>query len=122
MILLLTGSVTIVIWGIAHLIPIKSVVKSFGNISPDNYKIIMMEWITEGLSLIFVGIVIFLIATLGDPENISGKIVCIASSGFLFSMAILSLFTGFRINFLPYKLCPLIFTLSGILIILGIVL
>jgi hypothetical protein len=34
-------------------------------------------------------------------------------------MAIISLFTGFKINFLPYRLCPIIFTGSAILIFLG---
>jgi len=121
-ILLIIGSVSVIIWGTAHLFPTKSVVKGFGDISTDNKNILKMEWINEGLSLIFVGILVLLITVLGDPENISTKIVYIASSCFLFSMAILSLLTGFRVNFLPYKLCPLIFSISGILIILGSVL
>jgi len=121
-ILLIIGSVSMIIWGSAHLFPIKSVVKGFGDISADNKNILKMEWINEGLSLIFVGILVLLVTVLGDPKNISNTIVYIASSCFLFSMAILSLFTGFRVNFLPYKLCPLIFSISGILIILGSVL
>lgn len=121
-ILLIIGSVSVIIWGSAHLFPTKSVVKGFGDISADNKNILKMEWINEGLSLIFVGILVLLITVLGDPKNISNTVVYIASSCFLFSMAILSLFTGFRVNFLPYKLCPLIFSISGILIILGSVL
>jgi hypothetical protein len=34
-------------------------------------------------------------------------------------MAIVSVFTGFKIHFLPFRLCPLIFTLSAILISVG---
>jgi len=34
-------------------------------------------------------------------------------------LSIVSLFTGFRISFLPFKLCPFIFTTSSILLILG---
>jgi len=30
-----------------------------------------------------------------------------------------SLFTGFKVNFLPYKLCPVIFTTASILIVTG---
>jgi hypothetical protein len=118
-ILLIIGSVSVIIWGTVHLFPTKSVVKGFGDISADNKNILRMEWINEGLSLIFIGILVLLITVLGDPENISNKIVYIASPCFLFSMAILSLFTGFRVNFLPYKLCPLIFSISGILILFG---
>jgi hypothetical protein len=78
-----------------------------------------MEWITEGFALIFTGILVALVAIIGDNENITSRIVCITSSAFLFSMAILSFFTGYKVNFLPYKLCPYIFSGSGILILTG---
>jgi hypothetical protein len=118
-ILLLTGSFLIVIWGIAHLFPTKSVVKGFGDISEDNRNIIRMEWINEGLTLIFTGTLVALVTVFGDNESITGLIVYLASSCLLFSMAVLSLFTGFKVHFLPYKLCPVIFSVSGVLILLG---
>ena len=118
-ILLLTGSITVIIWGIAHLIPTKSVVKGFGDISIDNKNILRMEWVTEGFSLIFTGTLVLSVVILGDNENNTSRIVYITSSVFLFTMAILSFLTGFKVNFLPYKLCPLIFSLSGILILIG---
>lgn len=118
-ILLLIGSVTVIIWGIAHLFATKSVVKEFGDISVDNKNILKMEWVTEGFSLIFVGTLVLLVIIIGDNENITSKIVYIASSVFLFSMAILSFLTGYKVNFLPYKLCPLIFSISGLLILIG---
>jgi hypothetical protein len=37
----------------------------------------------------------------------------------LLALTLVSLFTGFKINFLPFKLCPLIFSVSLILIVLG---
>ena len=118
-ILLLIGSVTVIIWGIAHLFPTKSVIKEFGDISEDNKNILRMEWITEGFSLIFVGTLVLLVIIIGDNENIASKIVYLTSSVFLFAMAILSFLTGYKVNFLPYKLCPLIFSISGILILTG---
>lgn len=119
LILLLIGSISIIIWGIAHLFPTNSVVKGFENISDDNKNILKMEWITEGLSLIFTGILVLAVTIIGDNENITSGIVDITSSVFLFSMAILSFFTGYKVNFLPYKLCPIIFSISGILILIG---
>ena len=118
-ILLLTGSITPIIWGIAHLFPIKTVVMGFGDISDDNKNILKMEWVTEGFSLIFVGTLALLITITGDKESITSRIVYIASSVFLFSMAILSFLTGYKVNFLPYKLCPFIFSISGTMILLG---
>jgi hypothetical protein len=118
-ILLLTGSITTIIWGIAHLCPTKTVVMGFGHISDDNKNILKMEWLTEGFSLIFAGTLVLLITIIGDNESISSRIVYIVTSFFLFSMAILSFLTGYKVNFLPYKLCPFIFSISGTLILIG---
>jgi len=118
-ILLIIGAVFVLLWGISHLFPIKSVVKDFGDISQDNKYIITMEWIIEGFTLIFIGILVLLVTLLGGPEEAVSKLVFWISSVMLFGLAILSLFTGAKIDFIPYKLCPVIFTVAGILILIG---
>lgn len=112
------GAVLPFIWGLAHLFPTKSVVQGFGEISHDNKQIITMEWIIEGIALIFIGISVATI-TFRDPTNIISKTIYALSSIFLIILAVVSLFTGFKINFLPFRLCPIIFTSSAILITLG---
>lgn len=77
-----------------------------------------MEWIVEGVALIFTGALI-VIVTMMDPLNIVSMATYIVSSCFLIMMAIVSIFTGFKINFLPFRLCPLIFTVSAILVSVG---
>ncbi len=109
------------LWGISHLFPTKGVIEDFGDISPDNRLIITMEWIVEGLTLIFLGI-LTIIVTIIETESKLAKNVYVLIAGMLLSLAILSLFTGFRVDFLPFKLCPIIFSTSAILIILGVVL
>ncbi|MCK5417635.1 MAG: hypothetical protein KAI93_03995, partial [Desulfobacterales bacterium] len=69
LILLYLGSGLTVIWGIAHLFPTKSVVQGFGEISIDNKRIITMEWIIEGLALIFIGVLVFTVTVI-DPSNV----------------------------------------------------
>ncbi|MFB0515085.1 MAG: hypothetical protein ACETWG_00590 [Candidatus Neomarinimicrobiota bacterium] len=49
-ILLHIGSAIIIVWGIAHLVPTRNIVAGFGDLSPDNTRIITMEWIAEGLT------------------------------------------------------------------------
>ena len=110
-----------VIWGIAHIIPAKNVVKGFGEISVDNKRILMMEWINEGLTLIFLGILIIIITLTGEPGVVIKKTVYFLSASMLIVMSVISLFTGFKVNFLPYKLCPVIFSVSAILIVLGLI-
>lgn len=117
-IFLYLGAILPLFWGIAHLFPTKSVVKDFGNINDDNKNIITMEWLIEGISLIFVGVLI-LVVTILDSTNIISKSIYFLSSIFLIVLAIVSLLTGFKINFLPFKLCPVIFISASALIILG---
>ena len=117
-ILLYISSFFLTAWGIAHLFPTKNVVKGFGAISADNKNIIAMEWINEGATLIFLGILV-LVITLADPALAISRLVYQCVFGFLNILSLISLFTGFRVKFLPYKLCPIIFTGSSILILLG---
>ena len=117
-VLLYSGSAFVVIWGIAHLFPTKSVVEGFGDISIDNKRIITMEWIIEGVSLIFIGVIVATVTYI-DYTDVIAKIICWISFVMLNTLSIISLLTGFKINFLPFKLCPVIFTTSSILILLG---
>ena len=118
LILLYLGSGLTVLWGVAHLFPTKSVVQGFGEISIDNKRIITMEWITEGLALIFIGVLVATVTVI-DPSNIVSTAVYFVSVIMLLVMALLSLFTGFKVSFLPFKLCPFIFTASAVLIMIG---
>jgi hypothetical protein len=118
LILLYLGSGLTLIWGVAHLFPTKSVVQGFGEISIDNKRIITMEWIIEGLALIFIGVLVATVTVI-DPSNVVSSAVYLISVIMLLVMAVLSLFTGFKISFLPFKLCPFIFTTSAVLILIG---
>jgi len=113
----LSGALTI-IWGIAHLFPTKNVVKNFGDISTDNKRIITMEWIIEGISLVFIGVLTILIVITDSHSNLS-RYIYMTFIVMLVTLSIVSFFTGFRVKFLPYKLCPVIFLTSAILILLG---
>lgn len=118
-ILLYVSGILSLLWGIAHLLPTAGVVKDFGDISSDNKLIITMEWLVEGFTLIFIGILTMAV-TKTETESRLARNVYILIASMLFSLAILSAFTGFRVNFLPFKLCPVIFSSSAILILVGI--
>ncbi len=112
------GSLFLLFWGIAHLFPTRSVVKGFEDISLDNKRIITMEWIIEGVSLIFIGAIVASVTYI-DYTSVISKTIYWISFGMLNTFSIVSLLTGFKISFLPFKLCPVIFTVSSILILLG---
>ena len=109
-IMLYVGSVIIILWGIAHIIiPTKDIIKGFGPISVDNKRILAMEWIMEGLTLSFLGILVILITVWEGRGNPVSTIVYRSSSVMLVIMAVVSLFTGARTKIIPMKLCPPIF-------------
>ena len=117
-ILLYLGSLFTIIWGTAHLFPTKSVVSGFGDISIDNRRIITMEWIIEGVALIFIGVLVSVVTYIDHNSVVSSAIYTI-SFAVLLILALVSLLTGFKVSFLPFKLCPFVFTASAILIRVG---
>ena len=117
-IFLCVGAAIPIVWGVAHLSATASVVNGFGEISQDNRRIITMEWIMEGLLLVFIGAVV-LAAAIIDRSGAIARWVFRLSFLMLNIMSAVSLFTGFRVSFLPFRLCPILFTASSILIILG---
>ena len=117
-ILLYLGSALTVTWGVAHLFPTRSVVSGFGEISTDNKQIITMEWIVEGVALIFIGVLVSVVTLIGY-ESAVARAVFITSSAALVVLALVSLFTGYRVDYLPFKLCPFIFGASAVLFLAG---
>ena len=118
-ILLYTGSIIIALWGIAHIIPTKSIVNGFGPISKDNKRIITMESIAEGLTLCFIGVLVLLVTNLAGSQSHTVTIVYMACAVMLLIMAILTTMTGARTSILPYKICPVAKTIVAILFFLG---
>ena len=106
------------LWGIAHLFPTKSVVEGFGEITLDNRRIITMEWIGEGVTLIFIGLLVGVVTFIDPVSSVSIAVYGLSIIG-LVALAIISVFTGYKIDFIPFKLCAFIFTGSAALIFVG---
>ena len=120
-VLLYAGAALPLIWGVAHLLPTKNVVAGFGDISVDNKRIITMERVNETAALVFISALVSAV-TLVDPTSITSRLVYWISIVMLNVLSVISLATAFKINFLPYKLCPVFFTTASLLILLGVLL
>jgi hypothetical protein len=118
-ILVYIGAAIIIVWGIFHIIPTKAIVKGFGAISEDNKKVLAMETIAEGLTLIFLGALPILVTALSDSQGLTAKIVYLAGGAMLLAMALLTLATGARTPVIWYKICPVVKTLAAVLFIFG---
>lgn len=130
-VLLYLGSALLAVWGVAHSFPTRDIVQDFGeDVSKDNQRIIAMEWINEGATLIFLGALTAAVTAVHNEEsdkydNENDHANDVAFTAYicvvimLNVMSIISLSTGFKIKFLPFKLCPIIFTGSSGLILAG---
>jgi len=121
-ILLYVGAAVITLWGIAHIVPTKSVVTGFGKMSQDNRRIITMGWIAEGLTLCFIGLLVLFVTIWGEGNNQTSAIVYLASAVMLVVMAVLTSMTGARTSIVPIKICPFVKIVVAMLFFLGTVL
>jgi hypothetical protein len=93
-------------------------VRGFGELSLDNQCIITMEWILEGVALILIGVLVAIVTAVDATSMVAQPVYVVSASGLLV-FAMVSLFTGFRVKFLPFRLCPFILTASAVLILFG---
>jgi hypothetical protein len=115
-VMLYAGAVTITVWGLAHIvIPTKSIVDGFGPMTADNRRILLMEWLMEGVLLVFLGILVAFVRYSAPAGEIAATIVYRASAVVLIVMAGISLATGARTRIGPMKLCPPIFAATAVL-------
>ncbi len=121
-VMLYIGSIAITIWGIGHIAPTKSVVAGFGAISEENRRIITMEWVAEGLTLCFIGLLVLFVTIWGGSEGSVSTIVYRVSAGMLAVMAGLTSATGAKTSIIWIKVCPFVKTAVAVLFLLGSVL
>ena len=117
--LTLVGALIVVVWGTIHLFPTRNVVNGFGDTSLDNKRVITMEWLFEGITLIFVGALVILVTLFGHAADASNRVVYWSAAGMLIVMAVISAQTGGKVNFIFFRLCAPLFTLAAVLIALG---
>ena len=117
--LFLIGGLISIVWGIAHLVPTRTIVEMFGAISEENKRVIAMSWIAEGISLIFIGVVVCLTVAIAGTENDGTRVVTWCAAGAMFSFVVVNLFTGFKSSIAPIKACVFVDGVAGVLFLVG---
>lgn len=105
------------LWGVSHVIPTRQVVAGFGDISEDNRRIITMEWVAEGLSFMFVAVLIVAVTWSGETLEAAEDLVYRVSSGFLVAIGVWTAMTGARTGVIWFKACPVVMSISAGLLI-----
>lgn len=105
------------LWGVSHIIPTRQVVAGFGDISRDNRFIITMEWVAEGLSFMFVAMLIVAVTWSGKTPETAEDLVYRVVVGFLLAIGAWTAMTGARTGVIWFKMCPVVMSVtSGLLI------
>lgn len=116
---LYAASLVVAAWGVAHLVPTQSVVAGFGAISVDSRRVLRMEWVAEGLTMIFVGLLVAAV-TLADGGN--GAVALLVdrlSAGLLAGIAVLTAFTGARTEVVWFRACPYVLAACVVMLLVG---
>lgn len=101
------GSILLIIWSIIHLVPTRAVLREFGPLDSDNSRQVIMGWLVEGLTLMFVGVMVLLLLIFKEPDNGATFMVIRIVSAYLLILAFVSYLVGNRTNLLPLKASPL---------------
>ncbi len=117
-IMLYVGAALAIVWGIVHLAPTRSIVGRFGNISSDARRIVTMAWIADGVALVIIGVLVGVVAFIDPAAAVSASVFVVSAVG-LFALAFVAFLTGFGVNELAFKLCPIVRVVSGVLILIG---
>jgi len=121
-ILIAAGGAIALAWGVAHIVPVKAVVRSFEPLGADQRRILTMEWVAEGLALAFLGILILVLDGAGGRAEPAGRLALSLAAAFLLVMALWTRLTGARTSIIPIKLCPYIKTAAAALVGAGLLL
>lgn len=78
-----------------------------------------MEWIAEAILLIFTGVLVVVTTARFGADGAAPETTLTASAVMLLVLAAVSAATGGRVDFIMYRLCAPLFTLSAVLILAG---
>jgi hypothetical protein len=103
-------------WGVAHAVPTRQVLAGFEPVSANNRRVILQEWLAEALTMWGVAaMVIITTAVAGADAGVSAWIY--RAAGLLGALAVLTGLTGARTPVIWFKICPVLVTLSALLLI-----
>lgn len=113
------ASAILIAWGIAHLAPTRAVAASFGPISLDNRRILVMEWMAEGITHISIGLLVILATAIDGATDSTTQLLYVVSAGILVLLAALTTATGARTPVIWFRICPFILTSAAVLLLLA---
>lgn len=118
-VLLYASSAIAFVWGIAHIAPTRSVVRGFEPLTRDNRLVLTMEWVAEGLILVFMGVLVGVMTAMVGVDDRGAVLAYRACAAMLVVLAAWTAITGARTAVVMFKICPIVKTTAAVLLVIG---
>jgi hypothetical protein len=116
-ILAYTAATLVALWGVAHAIPTRQVLKGFEPITPDNRRVILQEWIAEAFTMWGLAAIVITATIVGGASANVTVWTYRAAAVLLVALAVLTSLTGARTPVIWFKICPVLLTTSALLLL-----
>lgn len=106
------------LWGLSHAIPTRAVVAGFGEISADNRRVLVQEWLAEAVTMWSFAALVIVVTAAGGGSSAADWTYRV-TAGALLVLAVLTALTGARTPVVWFKICPVLLTGSAVLLLVA---
>lgn len=104
------------VWGLLHAVPTRAVVRGFGDISTDNRRVLVQEWLAEAVAMWSFAALLVTVSTVGAGTSAAVWTYRVMATALL-ALAVLTSLTGARTPVVWFKVCPVLLTGSAVLLL-----
>jgi hypothetical protein len=106
------------LWGVSHVIPTRAVVAAFGEISADNRRVLVQEWVAEAVTMWSLAALVIAVTAAGGGTPAAYWTYRV-TAGALLVLAVLTALTGARTRVVWFKVCPAVLTSAAVLLLVA---
>jgi hypothetical protein len=103
---------------VSHAIPTRAVVAGFGEISLDNRRVLIQEWLAEAVTMWFITALVAVVTGVGGGTSVADWTYRI-TAGALLVLAVLTAPTGAHTRVVWFTICPVLLTTSAVLLLVA---
>lgn len=112
----------LVVWGVAHVAATRAVLSLYGELSTDNRRVWVMEWVAEGFTHVFVGLLVVVITAIEGAGESGATVVYRSCAAFELVLVGWTAATGARTPYIWYRICLVVLSVvAGLLLAASIV-
>ncbi|MBO8184118.1 hypothetical protein [Streptomyces spirodelae] len=108
----------VLLWGVSHAIPTRGVVAGYGELTADNRRILVQEWLAEAVTMFSLATLVIVVTAVGAGTSATEWAYRVVA-GALVVLAVLTALTGARTRIVWFKICPVLLSASAALLLVA---